>query len=357
MKIFSKKLVKHIIVSVISIAVFMMLYYVVYLYCGYQRIANIEFPPVEKNSESVISSTDTVSFMTYNIGFGAYSSDFSFFLDGGEHARAFSREDVEKNVNGAVEVIKEYSPDIIVMQEVDVKGTRSYGVDQAEIIQTAFDGYNSGFAVNYDSPYFLYPLHEPIGKNKSGILTLSKYTLEMFRRNSLPVEEGFSKYLDLDRCFTVSRIPVDNNKKLMVYNVHLSAYTKDGTLSDRQLEILLESMKKEYDRGCYVIALGDFNKDLLIDSSQYFERPDEEYNWAKSINTSLLPSYVSIAADTEVPTCRNANKAYAGDGSDFVITIDGALVSDNIEIVTVKTIDTGFEYSDHNPVYFEIKMK
>lgn len=352
-----KKLVKHVLISALAISIFMVAYYFVYLYCGYQRIADVEFPTVEKNTEAVVSSTDTVSFMTYNIGFGAYSKDYSFFLDGGEYARAFSRDDVENNVNGAIEVIGEYSPDIIVMQEVDVKGTRSYGVNQAEIIKMAFADYNSGFAVNYDSPYYLYPLSEPIGKNKSGIMTLSKYSIEMYRRNSLPVEEGLEKYLDLDRCFTVSRIPVDNNKKLMVYNVHLSAYTKDGSLSDRQLEVLLESVKKEYDRGCYVVILGDFNKDLLIDSGEYFKRPDEEYNWAKPINTSLLPSYMSVVTDTETPTCRNANKAYVGDGTDFVITIDGALVSDNIEVVTVKTVDTGFKYSDHNPVYFEFKLK
>ena len=352
-----KKLAKHVAVSVIAITLFMVAYYVVYLYCGYQRIADKEFPDVEKNTEEVVPSADTLSLMTYNIGFGAYSSDFSFFLDGGEHARAFSKDDVKKNVNGVISVLSEYSPDIIMLQEVDVKGTRSYGVDQTEMIRSAFTGYNNGFAVNYDSPYFLYPLSEPIGKNKSGIMTLSKYNIEMYRRNSLPVEEGIERYLDLDRCFTVSRISVDNGKKLMVYNVHLSAYTKDGSISDRQLEVLLESVKKEYDRGCYIIVLGDFNKDLLIDSGKYFDRPDEEYNWGKPINTDLLPSYMSVVADTETPTCRNANKAYAGDGTDFVITIDGALVSDNLEVVTVKTVDTGFSYSDHNPVYLEIKFK
>ena len=58
-----KKLIKHIVVSVVAISLFMVAYYVVYLYCGYQRIANIEFPGIEKNSEDVISANDTVSLM------------------------------------------------------------------------------------------------------------------------------------------------------------------------------------------------------------------------------------------------------------------------------------------------------
>lgn len=352
-----KKLIKHILISVLAISLFMAVYYVVYLFCGYQRIADVEYYTADNKNESVIPMNDTVSFMTYNIGFGAYSSDFSFFLDGGEYSRAFSRDDVEKNVNGAVEVIKEYSPDIIVMQEVDVKGTRSYGVDQSEIVKTVFADYNNGFAVNYDSPYYFYPFDEPIGKNKSGIMTLSKYKMEKFIRYSLPVEEDFEKYFDLDRCFTMSRMIVEKNKRLVVYNVHLSAYTEDGSLSDRQLEVLFESINLQYSRGYYIVVLGDFNKDLLIDSGEYFKRPDKEYNWAKPINTDLLPSYMSIVADTETPTCRNADKAYAGDGTDFVVTVDGALVSDNIEVITVKTVDTGFQYSDHNPVYFEFKLK
>ena len=37
--------------------------------------------------------------------------------------------------------------------------------------------------------------------------------------------------------------------------------------------------------------------------------------------------------------------------------IDGFIVSDNIEPTFVDVIDTGFRYSDHNPVKMKFKLK
>ena len=38
--------------------------------------------------------------LTYNIGFGAYTPDFSFFMDGGESSWAKSKESVLDTVQG-----------------------------------------------------------------------------------------------------------------------------------------------------------------------------------------------------------------------------------------------------------------
>ena len=55
------------------------------------------------------------------------------------------------------------------------------------------------------------------------------------------------------------------------------------------------------------------------------------------------------AAENLVPSCRNADRAYAP-GESFVLTVDGFLVSENVEITALETVDAGFECSDHNPV-------
>lgn len=46
----------------------------------------------------------------------------------------------------------------------------------------------------------------------------------------LPVEAGFMKLLDLDRCYSKSWIPVADGRHLVLYNLHLSAYSNDGTI-------------------------------------------------------------------------------------------------------------------------------
>ena len=41
----------------------------------------------------------------------------------------------------------------------------------------------------------------------------------------------------------------------------------------------------------------------------------------------------------------------------FTITVDGFLISENIELIKSKVIDTAFKYSDHNPFYMTFVLK
>ena len=56
-----------------------------------------------------------------------------------------------------------------------------------------------------------------------------------------------------------------------------------------------------------------------------------------------------------VPSCRNTDIPYSKDS--FVVTLDGFIVSDNIKTSYVDVIDTGFQYSDHNPVEMRFSLK
>ena len=351
-----KKIIK-VLCIVLAAIVLAVLSYLIYVVLSYHRIDNNLTLEIEGTATSMAPIDTELSLLTYNIGFGAYSADYSFFMDGGEHSRALSKDAVFHNTNGAVDVISKTNPDLVLLQEVDTDGTRSYHVNQKNLIADKFSGFDSVFAENYDSPYFLYPFHEPIGANKSGILTLSRFDIESSTRISLPVEKSVSKYFDLDRAYSVSVIKTDGGKDLVLYNVHLSAYTTDGTISEDQLKILSDDMQKQYEKGNYIIAAGDFNKDMLGDSSKYFERPSGEYNWAAPFNDSLLPQGIKSYSGSNVPSCRNAETAFKGDGTDFVLSVDGVLVSDNIEVLSCETVDTSFAYSDHNPVNLKFILR
>ncbi len=344
--------------SVLSALVLLIASYLLYVVLSYYRVEDNLKLSVEGQTDSPVPIGDTELFLiTYNIGFGAYSDDYSFFMDGGKYSRAFSKEAVTENTEGAIDTIKSRNPDLILLQEVDTLGSRSYKVNQKKIFTYSFDSYTGVFAQNYDSPYFLYPFNQPIGANKSGILTLSRFGISSALRRSLPIENSFNKYLDLDRCYSKSVINTDTESKLILYNVHLSAYTSDGTIADEQLKMLSEDMENEYRKGNFIIAAGDFNKDLLGDSSKYFKRSEGEFNWAAPFDTSLLPQGFRVHTGSNAPTCRNADSPYKGDGSDFVLSVDGIIASDNIEVISCKTVDIGFKYSDHNPVEFKFKLK
>jgi len=298
-----------------------------------------------------------MSAITYNIGFGAYNEDFSFFMDGGEKARADSEKAVYENLAGITGYLSyRNKADITLLQEVDEKGTRSYGVNEAEtILKTQQDKWST-FAVNYDSPYLFYPFKEPIGKNKSGLLTLTSFPIQSAERIQLPVEDFPRNLLDLDRCYSKQYTPTAKGNSLVVYNVHLSAYSEDGEITDIQLRELFSDMQYEYDSGNYVLVGGDFNRDLLEDSSEVFGKDGEDATWAQSFPTDSLSVNFSLCAASNAPSCRDTKEAYDPEET-FVLTIDGFIVSDNIEVISCKTENLHFAYSDHNPVRLEFKLK
>ena len=341
---------------VIGMVLAVLIAYLLYVVLDYSRIEDNQTLEVNSISEKAVPVDAHIRVMSFNFGFGAYSSDYSFFMDGGEYSRAFSEEDVHKNLASAVADIEEIDADIIALQEVDIDGTRSYHIDQMKLFADALSDYSSVSAVNYDSSYLFYPFNSPHGANKSGIMTFSKYGIDSALRRSLPIEESLMKFLDLDRCYSKSVIPASNGKNLCFYNLHLSAYTSDGTISVAQLKMLLEDMEGEYLSGNYCIAMGDFNMDLLGNSSDYFVNIEsaDDYTWAKPFDLILLPFGFKLNAASNLPSCRNADKPYDGEGSCFVVTVDGMICSENVTVSDMYVYDTQFAYSDHQPVVFDI---
>ena len=138
---------------------------------------------------------------TYNIGFGAYDPDFSFFMDSGETldgkvlngtgSRASSKFSVIKNTAGAVSKVSELNVDFAFFQEVDVSAHRSYFYDQYSYIQQTFQNYSSSISKNFHSAYLFYPLGNPHGKVDAGIVTVSKYNITSATRRSFPIDESF----------------------------------------------------------------------------------------------------------------------------------------------------------------------
>ena len=343
--------------------------YVAYVFLAYHRIGDRTLSVMHGSGEGFLPLEGAVEIgTTYrvssaNVGFGAYSADYSFFMDGGKESRARSRQEVDRNMRGETALVKDLSPDFALFQEVDTDGTRSWHIDETAYLSGAMKGceYDEVFAQNYDSPYLFYPLIRPHGANQSGIATLSRYPITSAVRRELPVESGFMKLLDLDRCYSVSRIPTANGRELVLYNLHLSAYTSDGTIATEQLGLLCADMLAEYEAGNYCVAGGDFNKDLLGNSPEVFGvAAGENDTWAQPIPEGTIPAGLTLVApfDETAPaaSCRTASEPYSVETT-FRLTVDGFLVSDNVEVMDSAVLDAGFLYSDHDPVWMDFQLK
>ena len=355
-----KKTLKVLLI-VIGLILLAVLGYVAYVFLTYDRIEDRQ--PLTPRGEAAFSSAavnEEYTVMTQNVGFGAYTADFTFFMDGGESSRAESKESVENCINGISGNIRAYDPDFVFFQEVDTDSTRSYHVDERAMLSADFDGCSEVFAVNYHSAYLMYPLTEPHGRSNSGLLTLSRAGISSALRRSLPISTGFSKILDLDRCYSVSRVPVENGKELVLFNVHLSAYGGSDEIRTAQMSMLFDDMKSEYEKGNYCVAGGDFNHDFTGDSTMKFnDVGGTDFGWAQPFPEELLPEGIrrctEYTAGDDVPTCRNCDVPY--DENTFVVIVDGFLVSENVTVTELENIDASFEFTDHNPVRMRFMLK
>ncbi len=362
----AKKAVKIVAItlgSLLGLLVLTVVAYLLYVVFDYSRIDDDIVLEVRNNQASTLSVGGEYTVMTYNIGFGAYGPDYSFFMDTGkmkdgtettgEYGTAKSYDDVVKNVSGSAEIVKSRMPDFAIIQEVDYGSTRSYSVDERAYF-TEIGGYGSVFAENYHSSYLMYPFDDPHGANNAGIVTLSKYGITESRRYSFPIDDGFGKYLDLDRCYSVTRMPV-GDKEFVLISLHMSAYDEGGVIRKQQAEKLKGVLEAEYAKGNYVIAGGDFNQDLIGDLDK-FPSAQEIPPWISTYDQADIPSGFSIVADnsSSVGSCRGADITWERDYT-YTCVIDGFIVSDNIKVNGCEIIDADFAYSDHNPV--ELKFE
>lgn len=305
--------------------------------------------------------------VTANLGFGAYDAAFDFFMDGGTGSVAASPEAVRANITGSADAVKSLAPTFALFQEVDIDGTRSHHIDEYDLLREAYPAFYAVFCENYDSPFLAWPLYAPHGANKAGLATFSAFPIADGTRISLPISDSFSKFLDLDRCFSVCRIPVKGGADLVLINVHLSAYGADADIMAAQRAKLYEVMECEQAAGNYVIAGGDYNHDMIgVSGEVYGNKTDVVESWAKPYDFAAVPEGFTVASKAKLDelgtagfndaaTCRDAGRPYDGTNDRWIM--DTFIYSDNVQATRCETVDLDFAYSDHNPVMLKFRLK
>jgi endonuclease/exonuclease/phosphatase family metal-dependent hydrolase len=175
------------------------------------------------------------------------------------------------------EMIKEKSPDVVCLQEIDFDSQRSFSIDQAEFVAKAA-GYPyvaeaSSWSAHY-IPFPYWPIARNFGRMKSGGAVLSKYPIVSQRVTLLKKPHSNPWWYNLfylHRYF--QKVVIDfGDKRFSIINLHLEAFDK----ADRkeQIQQLLKVIKDEnIDFIC-----GDFNMvpKNAIKRSKFFNDDDYE---------------------------------------------------------------------------------
>ena len=136
--------------------------YVAYVFLDYHRIPDNQTLDVyEQEPQPIAQTGQEYRVLTWNIGFGAYEDDYGFFMDGGTESWAWSEDRLKANLAEISNVLLNEAADIYFLQEVDFDSTRTYHVDERPYLYRAQPDFCKLHAVNYDSPFLLYPLTQP----------------------------------------------------------------------------------------------------------------------------------------------------------------------------------------------------
>ena len=318
-----------------------------------EPVESLDFLTHSDEAATIPNDTE-LKILSWNVGYAGLGKDSDFFMDGGKDARSADQATVQEYLAGISGVINGWEYDFVMLQEVDTDSSRTYGINEAKAL--AFG--TSSFAFNYSCPFVPVPV-PPLGKVNSGLLSCSAYEVSEAERLSLPCPFSWPlRIANLKRCLMVSYLPIENSdKQLVLVNLHLEAYD-DGEGKIAQTNQLREFINSEYQKGNYVIAGGDFNQ-TFPGSLEVYPMLKADFWTPGVLDDSLLPEGWRFAYDTAAPSCRLLNQPY--DPSDVENTqyyvIDGFILSPNVELNEVHTLDLAFEDSDHNPVELSVTLK
>jgi endonuclease/exonuclease/phosphatase family metal-dependent hydrolase len=305
---------------------------------------------VRNNPAAMLQRGVPLTLLTFNIGYAGMDAGADFFMDGGRGSRGSSLEKTRANLRAIGAFLSATDPDLVMLQEVDLRATRSYRVDERRELVSRLPGHGAVFAVNYKVPWVPVPLTRPMGAVHSGLLTMSRFHVRTALRRRLPGSEGWPRQLaELDRCLAECRLPLRGGGELVLMHLHLSVFDRGGWIRRRQLDFLRRRLLQEQRRGSHVVAGGDWNHGLPGSDPRRFRSTMKRPGWYRDLPAGFAPTGFSWVLDPSRPTIRASSTPYRPAES-FVAVIDGFLVSDNIEVRRAAVHDLGFVHSDHNPV-------
>lgn len=324
----------------------------------FSAIYILEFRPAELEVLEVFAprnipetKSDTISILNWNIGYCGLGSEMDFFLDGGQLTRD-SREATQQNLFAVIEALKEIDADIVLLQEVNRRSKRSYNIDQKEAITAELSDYYNFFAYNFKTFFIPIPLREPLGRAEAGLLTLSKFEPQNARRMQYPVSGSFpSRSLDLKRAATICEVEIDG-QRVAIANTHNSAY--DNGLARQNENAALENLLGgEPYASIKSLVGGDWNQ-IPFGYELAKNAASDPYYRPIEVGADYMAATHRWAADTSRPSMRYLDRPLMNDGSDKFAITDFFLVPKNAQVVSVETLDRGFENSDHQPVLLKI---
>ncbi|MCA3696427.1 endonuclease/exonuclease/phosphatase family protein [Aquidulcibacter sp.] len=305
----------------------------------------IAFETVQSGPALLPPSEETLTLVQWNVGYGGLGFDADFKADGGRHILPPSKRAVDRNLAGISTRLKTMQADVYLFQELARPGFLTYGRDVVATVGAALSGTRMMFSPDIDHI-------PPRIRHGLGVATrLASQDLKLVR---LPDDPKLLAGFVVRRYHTQMVDLVVAGQPWTIINLHLSAFDS-GAVRDAQLRAVLELATKAAAEGRHVVALGDWNMRFAPTQFPYTADPSAQF-WIRDFPMAQIPPGWRLVYDPATPTVRTNEQPYLA-GRNYTTIIDGALVSPDVEVVSVTTSDTGFVDTDHQPVRYVLRAK
>jgi endonuclease/exonuclease/phosphatase family metal-dependent hydrolase len=339
---------RRILIGAAIIAVALALWVGAYFVLNSNAVASAD-DIVRRNAQGAGPAGEVLSITVWNLGYGGLGRESDFVSDGGEHLFPPSRAAVRGNVAAINELVGREQADVIVFQEIAHGGPVNYWVDLKGTLDRTLAARSSVFFADFKTRLMPWPLAMTHGQ-----AIYSNYLIDGADVVPLPAEDTAIFGVKRRYASVVARIPIEGRAHgWTIASVHLAAFDPDAAVRTRQLHELLAWAQREYESGQHVVLAGDWN--FQIAETNFPNTTEERFLfWLFPFPQNELPSGWRIGADATVPSVRTNYQPYVP-GENYVTTIDGFIVSPNVEIESLAGVDLGFENTDHQPVRARVR--
>jgi endonuclease/exonuclease/phosphatase family metal-dependent hydrolase len=200
------------------------------------------------------SQSRALRVMAYNIKYGACRIDFWFDYYGD---RVQMREsEVLENMGRLEQLIREYNPDVLMAEEIEVGARRSAYVD---MVQHILDHTALRYGAYFQTWSSRYIPSEGLGRMDLGNAIFSRFTIVKAERIRQPDRGDLSaleKRFYLHRAIGRTELQLDATRRVAAYVVHTEAYDADGT-KQKQIKQIYDELQRE---TLPAFVGGDFNE-------------------------------------------------------------------------------------------------
>jgi endonuclease/exonuclease/phosphatase family metal-dependent hydrolase len=209
-----------------------------------------------RHGEPPPARTDTLLVMCWNIRFGAGRAPW--FGDGCGDRVVIPDDEVLDNLDKIARTVNQIKPDILLLQEVDVRSKRSGYIDEMQWLldhtRFKYGAYASMWDVRYVPKKWL-------GRINTGQAVLSRWKIGEAERIRLPLrgdQDALTRFFYLRRCILKVRIAIPGADNFYVLNTHIDAFSTDAT-KKKQIDRFKNELDSLGRSGAVFVAGGDFN--------------------------------------------------------------------------------------------------